>query len=340
MKIKWIAGLIGIMILASCVPMRKYQDLEKQNQQYIKQNKELLDQYEQRTVTSAEQSAELEKLRKQVAILIADTASIGSQYRRSAENYNQLNSTYELLLEKNKELLSGNRSETQKILTELQISQEKLLRKEDELNKLEKELNAQKASLDVLSTDLTTARQAMLEKEARINELQNVLNKQDSTVRALRTKVAEALRGYENNGLTIVNKNGKIYVSLDEKLLFSSGSWQVDPKGVEALKKLAKVLETNPEINIMVEGHTDNVPYRGSGQVKDNWDLSVMRATAIVNVLISNSKISPTRIIAAGRSEYIPIDPGSSTEARAKNRRTEIILTPKLDALFQIIESN
>jgi chemotaxis protein MotB len=170
--------------------------------------------------------------------------------------------------------------------------------------------------------------------------MQKILDRQDSTLIALRTKVADALRGYENNGLTIVNKNGKIYVSLDEKLLFSSGSWQVDPKGVEALKKIAKVLENNTDINVMVEGHTDNVPYRGSGQIKDNWDLSVMRATAIVNVLVMNSKISPSRIIAAGRSEYIPVDVANTTEARAKNRRTEIILTPKLDKLFQIIESN
>lgn len=333
--------LIAIFFLSvSCVPLRKYQDLEAQNDRYIQQNKELKLENEQLLVTKNEQGAELDKLRKQLNTLIADTTTLGSQHRRATENFQQLNATYEILLKKNQELLAGNRSETQKILAELQASQEKVLRKEDELNKLEKELNSQKANLDELSQQLSIAQEKMREKELKINEMQQVLNRKDSTVRALRLKVAEALRGYENNGLTIVNKNGKIYVSLDEKLLFSSASWQVDPKGSEALKKLAKVLETNPDINIMVEGHTDNVPYKGTGQVKDNWDLSVMRATAIVNTLVANSKINPSRIIAAGRSEYIPVDAANTNEARAKNRRTEIILTPKLDELFQIIESN
>jgi chemotaxis protein MotB len=340
MRIKTLAALLVLGISVSCVPLRKYQDLEANNLQYVEQNKKLKAENESLLTTTNEQGAELEKLRKQVEGLVSDTTTLGSLYRRTAINYNQLNSTYEQLLRKNQELLAGNRTETQKILIELQESQEKLLRKEDELNKLEKELNAQKASLDELSQQLGLAQEKMMEKEARINEMQKILERQDSVVKALRNKVADALRAYENNGLTIINKNGKIYVSLDEKLLFSSGSWQVDPKGVDALKKLAKVLETNPEINIMVEGHTDNVPYRGSGQVKDNWDLSVMRATAIVNVLISNSKINPSRIIAAGRSEYIPVDTENTAPARAKNRRTEIILTPKLDELFQIIESN
>lgn len=340
MRISTVLVLLVLGLTISCVPMRKYQDLEEKNNTYIEQNKQLKADNEQFLVKDNEQGSEVEKLRKQVNILIADTSSLGMQYRRSSQNYNQLYSTYELLLQKNQELLAGNRSETQKILTELQISQEKVLRKEDELNMLEKELKSQKASLDELSAQLAVAQEKMKEKELRINEMQTILERKDSTVRALRTKVAEALRGYENNGLTIVNKNGKIYVSLDEKLLFPSASWQVDAKGVEALKKLAKVLESNPDINIMVEGHTDNVPYRGSAQVKDNWDLSVMRATAIVNVLVKNSKIDPSRIIAAGRSEHSPVDTGNTPEARAKNRRTEIILTPKLDELFQILESN
>jgi chemotaxis protein MotB len=152
--------------------------------------------------------------------------------------------------------------------------------------------------------------------------------------------VSDALLGFEGKGLTVHMKNGKVYVSMDEKLLFASGKWEVSSDGSSALRDLAKVLMKNPDINVLIEGHTDNVPYTGTGQVKDNWDLSVMRATAIVKILLANSKIDPKRFTTAGRSEYLPVDASNSTAARAKNRRTEIILSPKLDELLQIIGNN
>ena len=135
--------------------------------------------------------------------------------------------------------------------------------------------------------------------------------------------------GFENNGLTVTQKDGKVYVSLDEKLLFKTASWDIDANGRNALKKLAGVLERNPNIQVTIEGHTDNVPYNpgGSSQLRDNWDLSVKRATTVVRVLLEGSKINPTRLIASGRSEYVPADERNSA-GQAKNRRTEIILTP------------
>jgi chemotaxis protein MotB len=139
--------------------------------------------------------------------------------------------------------------------------------------------------------------------------------------------------------LTIEQKNGKVYVSLEERLLFSSGSTVVDPKGEEALKQLGKVLAKDININVLIEGHTDNVPIKG-GAIKDNWDLSVMRATSVVRILTKNDKIDPVRLTPAGRSEYLPIDPGNTAEARKKNRRIEVILTPKLDELLQVLETN
>jgi chemotaxis protein MotB len=132
-------------------------------------------------------------------------------------------------------------------------------------------------------------------------------------------------------------KNGQVYVSMDESLLFKSASWQVNPNGVDALKKLARVLEKQADINVVVEGHTDNVPFNGPGQVRDNWDLSVMRATSVTKILLQNGDIKPGRITSAGRGEYLPVDPTNSMEARAKNRRTEVILTPKLEQLMKII---
>jgi chemotaxis protein MotB len=138
----------------------------------------------------------------------------------------------------------------------------------------------------------------------------------------------------------VEERNGKVYVSMDNKLLFASGSTAVGPDGQKALEELARVLEANPDINILVEGHTDDQPMRGSAQIKDNWDLSVLRATEIVRILLAKGKIAPARITAAGRSEYLPVDPADTAEARARNRRTEIILTPQLDELFRVIESN
>ena len=127
---------------------------------------------------------------------------------------------------------------------------------------------------------------------------------------------------------------------MDDKLLFASGSWTINEQGLNAIRNLASVLENEKEISVLIEGHTDNVPYRGNGQVKDNWDLSVMRATSVVRALLKSGNIEPVRLSASGRSEYLPIDTADSAEARAKNRRTEIILTPNLDQLFQLIQNN
>ena len=162
--------------------------------------------------------------------------------------------------------------------------------------------------------------------------------KRDRVLDDLRTKVADALMGFEGQGLTVTRKDGKVYVSLDEKLLFQSGSTVVDPNGVKALQQLAVVLGNNPDINIMIEGHTDDVPFRKGSSIKDNWDLSVLRATSIVRILMNNPKIIPTNITVAGRGEYLPVDPAGTTEARRKNRRTEIILSPDFTEIFRILE--
>jgi len=187
---------------------------------------------------------------------------------------------------------------------------------------------------------LRAAEKELEERNAKLIELQNILAQKEQAVKDLKKKVMDALVGFNNNGLTVHEKNGKVYVSLEEKLLFKTGQWNVNPQGQQAIQQLAQVLAKNPDINIMVEGHTDNVPMHGSGEVKDNWDLSVMRATAVVKILTQNKQIDPKRIIAAGRSEYLPLAPNNTAEGRQMNRRTEIILTPNLDQLLKIIEVN
>lgn len=169
-----------------------------------------------------------------------------------------------------------------------------------------------------------------------LEKLQSLLARKDSAVNALKTRIQNALMGFDKSDLTVTNKNGRIYVSLAEKLLFKTGSTAVDPKGVNALKKLAEVLQKDSTINIMIEGHTDNVPLKGSGNLKDNWDLSVLRATSIVRIL-TGFEVQPERITASGRSEYDPVDSNDSTAGRALNRRTDIILTPNLDELYRIL---
>ena len=324
----------------SCVPSRQYEDMKSKRTACEDELKQIKAANKDLTIQNTELTEKGGLMKKQFEGLKSDTTIIGVTSRRLRDNYDQLNKTYNLLLEKNRELLEGSSTETSKVLAELQKTQENLQKKEDELKKAEDEMNAKKKSLDELSSQLSVTQASMQEKENKLKELQDILNKQANTVKDLRETVSKALLGFENQGLTINIKNGKVYVSLDESLLFASGRFDVDAKGVTALKKLASVLEKDTTINVLIEGHTDIVPYKGAGQIKDNWDLSVMRATAIVKILLENKNIAPERLSASGRSQYVPIDPADTKEAKAKNRRTEIILTPKLDKLFQIIGSN
>ena len=186
--------------------------------------------------------------------------------------------------------------------------------------------------------DLETSQMALNERSRRVNELEAMLRSRDEAINAIRRKVTDALTGFDGKGLSISIKNGNVYVSMDDKLLFRSGSFEIDPNGARAVHDLATVLAQNPDINVMVEGHTDDVPYRPNGQLRDNLDLSAKRATTVVRLLLENKGIAPSRIIAAGRGESLPVASGKTSEARAKNRRTEIILTPKLDELMQLMQ--
>jgi len=319
-------SLIITLILSSCVTTKEHEALMSRFNECSDENTNLKEQNRELSIANTEQESELNKLRSEIKTLELSLDDLKRANSYVQGSYDQLKNTYDLMLKENQNKLSGKDEETRKILADLQAARESLFKQEDELKKLAEEL--------------ATKRVALQEKEKRLSELEYILFKKDSIVNALKNTVSDALLGFVNEGLSVEIRNGKVYVSLDEKLLFASGKYDVSTKGVEALKKLAKVLEDDPEINILIEGHTDNVPYNGSGQIKDNWDLSVMRATAIVKIIINNSKIDPKRLMVAGRSKYIPVDKTDTPEARAKNRRTEIILTPKLDELFEILEMN
>jgi len=327
-----LSALVIAVMFVSCVPARQLQDEKARREKAETDMATMRAEFDKMSATNTEMNEKLTGVAKQITALERDTTITGISLRKMTTQYDKVNSLYEELNRKYEELLRLNASETQKISSELQLTQEHLAAKEAELKKLEAELNARKQSLDQMQADL-------LLKEKRISELESMINKKDSVMKELRNKLTVALKGFENNGLTIIEKDGKIYVSMDESLLFASGSWTVNAKGKDALQKLSGVLASNSDIFIMVEGHTDNVPYKGSGQVKDNWDLSVMRATSVAKIILENKSVDPKRITSAGRGEYFPIDPASNSEARQKNRRTEIILTPNMDEFMKILNN-
>src|SRR5258708_24906038 len=185
---------------------------------------------------------------------------------------------------------------------------------------------------------LNKSQQELAANQQRLQQLQALMDQQKKAIQDIRKKMSDALVGFNSNELTVAIKNGKVYVSLQENLLFPSGSAVVNPKGKLPLGKLAEVLNKNPEITRDIEGHTDSVPIRGRYQ--DNWDLSTARATSIVRILTVDYKVDPVRVIASGHSQYDPVQTNSTADGRALNRRTEIILSPKLDELYRLIESS
>lgn len=332
---------IVVLYLASCVPARQFEELKAKEKKGAQELAELKASSLNSTTKLTECENDAQILKRKVSNLQNDTMVMGNSIRLLTKNYDKLNQTYDLLLSKNKELLEGNANENKLLVTNYQLSQEQLQREQDALKIAKQELETRKSSLDNLNAELKEAQEALKIREAKLTELQSILARKDSTVKALKTKVTDALLGFQNNGLTVEQKNGKVYVSLEEKLLFASGSITVDAKGAEAIKSLAKVLEQNPDINILVEGHTDNVPYSSSsGGIKDNWDLSVLRATSIVKLITAHSSVDAKRLTAAGHGEFFPIDTENTAQSRKKNRRTEIILTPKLDELLKVLETN
>ena len=199
-------------------------------------------------------------------------------------------------------------------------------------------LNVNMTEQEKLNALLNQKKNELNERERTINELQQMINAQNEKVRKLLSSVKDALLGFSSDELTVREKDGKVYVAMSDKLLFQSGSARLDKRGEEALGKLAEVLNKQTDIDVFIEGHTDNKPIN-TVQFKDNWDLSVMRATSVVRILIKNYNVNPLQIQPSGRGEYMPVDDNETAEGRSKNRRTEIIMAPKLDKLFQMLQS-
>lgn len=317
--------LLGFMLLTflafeACVPARKFEELEAKSKACESELKSSRDSLRKFTESTAEMTRELTELRKSNGTLVRDTAVLGSSYRQMRTQYDKINKLNDEILRKLEMLQKGSEDDARKLSSELQTAQYELQKKEDALKILERDLNDREAK--------------MKSQQQRIEELEALLKKQADAAEALRKMVADALLGFKDKGLTVVEKNGKVYVSMEAKLLFASGSYSVDKNGQEILIKLAKALEGTKDLEILVEGHTDTDKLSSSTTPKDNWELSVLRSTSVVKIMLDNSSMDKKRITAAGRSEYIPVDESD----KAKNRRIEIILIPNLDELYKLIE--
>lgn len=275
-----------------------------------------------RDTTIGRNNKSISSLQEELAELKEDTTNLGIDLRHNTQRLKSLEKEHEQLSTYYKNLMTS----SGKLNRDLAQQQEQLLA-------IQENLNATRKVNDSLSSSLA-------EREKKVQELEQVLANKEKAVQDLRTKISNALLNFKENDISVQIKNGKVYVSLAEQLLFQSGSVEVDAKGVSALQQLAKALKDQKDIHIMVEGHTDNVPIsKKSPYMSDNWDLSVMRATSITRILTKGG-VAANQITASGKGEFSPLSSNDSPQNRQKNRRTEIIITPNLDELFKILEAN
>ena len=320
--------LILSFIIQGCVPARKFEEVAEKQEICAKELKTLKTVKTELETENTELKSNNDQLYEANKKLTKDTTLLGKSMRMKEKQYDKIEVLNQRIQEQLEILQKGQTLEKQRLMADLEKRKLELLKMEDELRDLEIDLNSKKIDLENMSVELQ-------KREKRVNELEEIIANKDAIVKALKDKVAKALLGFKDKGLTVEQKDGKVYVSMDAKLLFASGSTSVDAGGVKALKELAKVLEDQEELEILVEGHTDSDKMNSSSHPTDNWELSVLRATSVVKIMLKHSKMNPVNISASGRSEFIPVD----TENKAKNRRIEVVLIPKLDELFDIINN-
>lgn len=309
-------GLLLLALTTSCVSKKVYTDLENKYADLKKENREIADKNTALEKERNELDLKSKDLQGQLDKMKAERDKLAADYAASQSSLNTLKSSYAALEKNSGDALDTNMKKNRELLAQLEAKEKALAAEQERLNKLSSELK---------------------ERSQRVNELESMIAAQEAGLKKLKETLSKALNSFEGKGLTVEMKNGKVYVSMENKLLFGSGSWVVGAEGKKAVVEVAKVLASNPEISVLIEGHTDNVPYQGSGQITDNWDLSTKRATAIVNIIRENKGVNPQNLTAAGRGEFAPIAGNDSAEGKSKNRRIEIILTPKLDEISKML---
>ena len=308
------SSLLSAVLFSSCVSSKVYKDLEGKYADLQQENGELSEDLES---TREKAAQDLQALQAQYETLVSERDQLQKDLEASREKYANLQKSYDALEANSSSAIAENSRRNRELLAELDEKETALLAEKERLEQLEEDLAA---------------------RSQRVDELEGVIAAKDAKMNALKNSLSKALTNFEGKGLTVEQRDGKVYVSMENKLLFSSGSWAVGAEGREAVEQLGTVLAENPDIAVLIEGHTDNVPYNGSGALKDNWDLSTKRATAIVHILQENNGIDPENLTAAGRGEFSPIASNASPEGKAKNRRIEVILTPKLDEINKLLQ--
>ncbi|MFN7100015.1 MAG: OmpA family protein [Flavobacterium sp.] len=303
---------IGLLVLAlstSCVSKKIYNDLENKFADLKKENRSLAD--ENSNLQQGKNKAELERdgLKSDLDKNKADLAKLKAEYAAAQEQFKALQDSYAALEKNSSDALQSNLKKNRDLLSQLDEKGKALALEQDRLSK-----SAQ-----------------------RLQELEDLIAAKEASMKKLKETLSKALNSFEGKGLTVEQKNGKVYVSMENKLLFNSGSWAVGSEGKKAVVELGKVLGDNPDIAVLIEGHTDDDAFSASGPIADNWDLSTKRATAIVAILSENKKINKQNLTAAGRGEFSPLASNATADGKAKNRRIEIILTPRLDAIAEML---
>ena len=308
------SSLLSALLFSSCVSSKVYKDLQGKYAD-LQQENEGLSEDLQNTRKKAEQ--DLAALQAEYEALVSERNQLQKDLEASKEKYATLQKSYDALEANSSSAIAENSRQNRELLAQLDEKESALLAEKERLEQLEKDLAA---------------------RSKRVDELEGVIAAKDAKMNALKNSLSRALTNFEGKGLTVEQRDGKVYVSMENKLLFSSGSWAVGAEGRKAVEQLGTVLAENPDIAVLIEGHTDNVPYNGGGALQDNWDLSTKRATAIVQILRENKAIDPENLTAAGRGEYAPIASNASPDGKAKNRRIEVILTPKLDEINKLLQ--
>lgn len=308
-----------ISVSSSCVSSKIYKELDGKYTSLKNDYDSLSTQNE--AVISERNSLQnqLDQLQKKYDSLITDRNALQQELTALHKKYEALNESYSALEQNSSKEIADNIQKNRELLAQLEAKELALAAENDRLLKLEAD---------------------MQERSQRIAELELLITSKDQAMRDLKNAISSALTAFEGKGLTVEQRNGKVYVSMENKLLFKSGSWAIGSKGRIAIEQLGSVLADNPEIAVLIEGHTDNDPFSSGGQIANNWDLSTKRATAIVQILSENASINPESLTAAGRGEYAPIASNDDTEGKAKNRRIEVILTPKLDEISKLLNND
>jgi chemotaxis protein MotB len=313
-----VLGMVVLSLMTSCVSKKIYTDLENKYTDLQKENRLINDENEELRKANSLFNDENKALKAELDKLKADRDKLQADCTATANNLKTLKDSYDALEKNSNDALESNMNKNRELLAQLGAKEKALAAEQDRLNKLRNELESN---------------------TKRLNELESMIAAKDAAMKKLKDTLSKALNAFEGKGLTVEQKNGKVYVSMENKLLFQTGSWAVGTEGRKAVVEVGKVLAQNPDITVLIEGHTDNDKILGNigGGIENNWDLSTKRATAIVNILAENAGIRKQNLTAAGRGEYAPLMSNDSNEGKAKNRRIEIILTPKLDEISKML---